>query len=60
VDASLGRRAGELLGRARASDVVDAALVLLAADGDTILTSDPTDIASLAASAGLDAAVLSV
>ena len=41
LDASLGRRAGVLLGRARATDVVDAALVLLAVDGDSIVTSDP-------------------
>ena len=31
VDEDLGKRAGELLGRAKKSDVVDAALVLLAA-----------------------------
>ena len=55
LDASLGRRAGVLLGRARTTDVVDAALVLLAVDGDTIITSDPEDIARLAVSAGLDA-----
>src|SRR5262245_27064161 len=36
LDASLGRRAGVLLGRSRTSDVVDAALVLLAADGDLV------------------------
>jgi hypothetical protein len=58
LDASLGRRAGVLLGRARSADVVDAALVLLASDGDSILTSDPHDIAPLAASAGLDVDVV--
>ncbi len=58
LDASLGRRAGVLLGRARRADVVDAALVLLANDGDSILTSDPRDIAPLAASAGLDVDVV--
>jgi hypothetical protein len=36
-----------------ASDVVDAALVLLAADGDEILTSDPADLRPLAAAAGV-------
>jgi hypothetical protein len=60
LDAALGRRAGVLLGRTRTSDVVDAALVLLAADGDDILTSDPGDITRLAAAAGLDVAVIHV
>ena len=53
LDDRLGRRAGVLLGRAGASDVVDAALVLLAADGDEILTSDPDDLRPLAAAAGV-------
>ncbi len=60
LDASLGRRAGVLLGRARASDVVDAALVLLANDGDSIFTSDPQDIAPLLSSSGVDADVIRV
>ncbi len=49
---SLGRRAGELLGRSRTSDVIDAALVLLADDGDEIVTSDADDITPLARLAG--------
>ena len=53
LDDDLGRRAGVLLGRARASDVVDAAMVLLASDGDSILTSDVDDISALAHYAGL-------
>ncbi|MGH9254864.1 MAG: hypothetical protein ACRD3C_09880 [Vicinamibacterales bacterium] len=53
LDAALGQRAGVLLGRTRMSDVIDAALVLLASDGDCILTSDPDDLAPLAASAGI-------
>jgi hypothetical protein len=48
LDNRLGQRAGVLLGRARRKDVVDAALVLLAADGDIVLTSDPGDLAPLA------------
>jgi hypothetical protein len=52
LDDALGRRAGSLLARAGQDDVVDAALVLLAADGDLILTSDTTDLAMLAASGG--------
>jgi len=49
LDHAAGRAAGELLQRARARDVVDAAIVLLAEDGDTIFTSDPDDIGPLAA-----------
>jgi len=53
LDHSLGKRAGILLGSARMNDVVDAALVLLATDGDSILTSDPLDLVPLATSAAL-------
>lgn len=60
LDEELGRRAGALLGRARAVDVVDAAVVLLANEGDVILTSDPDDMASLAAAAGLDVDIVQV
>lgn len=49
LDDALGRRAGVLLGRAGTSDVVDAALVVLAEDGDEIVTSDPGDLVRLAA-----------
>lgn len=52
LDDVLGRVAGELLATAGGTDVIDAALVLLADDGDQILTSDPDDIESLAAAAG--------
>ena len=48
----LGRAAGELLSRSRTSDAIDAALVLLAADGDHIVTSDVGDLEPLAALAG--------
>ncbi|HVE47080.1 MAG TPA: hypothetical protein VNA57_10100 [Acidimicrobiales bacterium] len=53
LDDRLGRGAGVLLGRSGTADVVDAALVLLAADGDEILTSDPEDLRRLAATAGV-------
>ncbi len=53
LDLELGRSAGALLGRARTTDVVDAAVVLLAADGDQVLTSDPDDLTALAAAAGI-------
>jgi predicted nucleic acid-binding protein len=53
VDDALGRRAGALLARARQRDVIDAALVLLASDGDVVVTSDPGDLERLARTAGL-------
>jgi len=49
-----------LLGRARMKDVVDAALVLLAVDGDMILTSAPDDLAALADAAGLHVDLVAV
>ena len=47
LDGDLGRRAGVLLARARMKDVVDAAVALLAENGDRIVTSDPEDIERL-------------
>ena len=52
LDEALGRESGGLLAAARRDDVMDAALVLLAEDGDRVVTSDPTDIGPLAAAAG--------
>jgi hypothetical protein len=52
LDGALGRAAGALLGVTDRTDVIDAALVLLADDGDQIVTSDPDDIEPLAAAAG--------
>lgn len=60
LDAPLGRRTGVLLGAAGTSDVVDAALVLLAADGDSVFTSDPEDIRRLASAARIDIEVVPV
>jgi hypothetical protein len=54
LDDALGRRAGALLKRTGTSDVIDAALVLLAEDGDEIITSDPGDLRALTSSADLD------
>ncbi len=48
----LGKRAGELLARAKKSDVIDAALVLLTSDGDAIVTSDAGGLETLAPTAG--------
>lgn len=53
VDDGLGRAAGALLGAAGMSDVIDAAVVLLANDGDDIITSDADDIAKLASTMDL-------
>ena len=53
LDEALGRTTGELLARSRSRDVIDAALVRLAEDGDQVITSDPDDLAPLAAAAGL-------
>jgi hypothetical protein len=47
-----GRQAGALLGTAGTSDPIDATVVLLAAPGDRILTSDVADLTGLAATAG--------
>jgi uncharacterized protein YaiI (UPF0178 family) len=52
LDEALGRAAGELLALARRHDVIDAALVLLASNGDVIVTSDPEDLEPLARAAG--------
>lgn len=53
LDGELGRRSGALLGRSGTTDVIDAAVVLLAADGDDVVTSDPDDLTTLAAAAGV-------
>jgi len=54
------RRVGKLLGRSGTSDVVDAALMIAAADGDVIYTSDPEDMAHLAMTLGLDVEIIRV
>ncbi len=60
LDETLGRRAGALLGRARTKDVIDAAVVLLAVDGDSILTSDPQDLRQLALAADVHVDLIEV
>ncbi len=47
-----GREAGAVLAAAGTADPIDATVVLLAAPGDRILTSDPGDLTRLAAAAG--------
>jgi hypothetical protein len=53
LDEDLARRAGVLLGTSSTQDVIDAALVLLASNGDQIYTSDAGDLVPLAEAAGL-------
>jgi hypothetical protein len=54
LDDRLGREAGAVLALARMSDVIGAAVVLLARDGDQVVSSDVEDLQALAQSAGLD------
>jgi hypothetical protein len=60
LDESLGRAAGTLLARDGGVDVIDAALVLLAEDGDDIVTSDPEDLEPLAMRLGRHVELLRV
>jgi hypothetical protein len=57
VDQAWARRIGQLLGKAKTSDVVDAHVALLANDGDAVLTSDARDIRHLLAVRRVDAAI---
>lgn len=52
LDEALGRAAGQLLGATGLADVIDAGVVLLAADGDEIVTVDQDDLEQLAAAYG--------
>jgi hypothetical protein len=60
IDDSLGRQVGVLLGSSGATDVVDAAVVLIAGDGDEIFPSDPADLTALAYMAGRHVELISV
>jgi hypothetical protein len=53
LDAQLGRRAGMLLRASTRGDAIDASVICLARDGDDVLTSDPHDLAPLAAALGV-------
>ena len=52
LDDDLGRAAGVLLGRTGHADVIDAAVVLLAQDGDDIVTSDDGDLEPMVEATG--------
>ena len=58
VDERMGRRAGVLLARAGTGDPIDATVVLVAENGDRILTSDPTDIERLVAASAVRVATI--
>jgi hypothetical protein len=60
LDDDLGRAAGDLLARTGTADVIDAALVLLADDGDDIVTADIDDMELLAVSLGRHVELLRV
>lgn len=53
-----GRQAGLLLALTGTSDPIDATVVLLAAPGDRILTSDPRDLSRLAEAAANRAVIV--
>lgn len=53
-----GRAAGVLLAVAGTADAIDASVVLLAAPGDRIVTSDPDDLTRLAAAAANRPAII--
>jgi hypothetical protein len=59
VNADDGREAGVLLADAGTADAIDATVVLLAAPGDRILTSDPDDLTRLAQAARNRAVIVS-
>jgi hypothetical protein len=52
LDEPLGRAAGQLLGASGLADIIDAAVVLIATDGDEIVTVDRADLERLAAASG--------
>jgi hypothetical protein len=52
IDEQLGIAVGELLRRTRTADVVDAAVALLAVDGDDVVTTDIEDLELLVAATG--------
>ncbi len=54
------RRAGELIGKAGTADVVDALIALLVRPTDTVLTSDPDDLARLLTARDVKATIVRV
>jgi hypothetical protein len=60
LDSPAARACGRLLALSESSDVVDAAIALCVEEGDTVLTSDPVDIARLLDAVGVQARVRAV
>ena len=60
LDRTRARDCGVLLARSETSDIADAAVSLLANDGDTILTSDPQDLERLLDATGTRARIRAV
>lgn len=60
LDSRAARDCGVLLARSETADIADAAVSLLAGDGDTLLTSDPEDIKRLLDAAGTRARIRTV
>jgi len=58
INQQVGRDAGVLLGATDTGDPIDATVVLLAAPGDRILTSDPADMTRLATAAASRAVIV--
>lgn len=52
LDETLGRSAGELLAASGQADLIDASIVLIALDGDEIVTTDSADLKPLAIASG--------
>jgi hypothetical protein len=57
LNASRARDCGALLARSKTTDIADAAVSLLARDGDTLLTSDPDAMKRLLEAAGIRARI---
>lgn len=57
LDPRRARACGALLAGSQTSDIADAALCMLARDGDTVVTSDPHDIARLLQASGTRAGI---
>jgi hypothetical protein len=60
LDQPAARRVGQLLGAAATVDVIDAAVIDVATNGDEVLTSDPQDFAVLANAAGKGLTIIKV
>ena len=60
LDQPAARRVGQLLGAAATVDVIDAAVIDVATNGDEVLTSDPQDLAVLANAAGKGLTIIKV